>query len=178
MKKYKLKNGKMIVVREGYGEDANRVVRYIERVASESDNLTFGEGEFNTSIEDEARFINECRKSKNALFLLAECEGEIIGCLTFSGGNRPRIKHYGEFGITVLKKYWGFGVGKILINYLIEWAKTFGTIKKINLKVKSDNTKAIALYRKLGFVKEGNISKFFYYGGQFYDVYVMGLEID
>ena len=167
-----------MIVREGNGEDANRVIQYIKRVASESDNLTFGEGEFNITIEEEARFIEASKKSKNGLFLIAECQGEIIGCLTFSGGNRSRIEHYGEFGVTVLRKYWGLGVGKTLINYLIEWAKASGIIKKINLKVKSDNTKAIALYRKLGFVKEGTISRFFYYGGKFYDVYVMGLEID
>ncbi|SHK01153.1 GNAT family N-acetyltransferase [Paramaledivibacter caminithermalis] len=178
MKKYRLKDGKIMIVREGNGKDADRVLQYIKRVACESDNLTFGEGEFNTTLEEEVRFIEECRKSKNSLFLIAEYRGEIISCLTFSGGNRSRIKHYGEFGITVLKKYWGLGVGKTLINCLIKWAKDSGIIRKINLKVKADNTKAIALYTKLGFVKEGAISRFFYHKGEFHDVYVMGLEID
>lgn len=178
MKRYKLKDGKIMIAREGNGADAHRIINYIEKVSSESDNLTFGQGEFNTTIEEEARFIEATKNSKNGLFLIAEYRGEIIGSLTFSGGSRSRIRHYGEFGITVLKKYWGLGVGKILINYLIEWARASRIIKKINLKVKADNTNAIALYKKLGFVQEGTISRFFYHNGEFHDVYVMGLEID
>jgi len=178
MKQYYLKSGKSIIIREGNGNDASRVIEYIERVAGESDYLTFGEGEFNTSIEEEARFIEACRKNQNSLFLIAEWRGEIIGCLTFSGGNHNRIGHYGEFGVTVLKRYWGQGVGRILIRYLINWARASHIIRKINLKVRTDNIKAINLYKKLGFVMEGNISRFFYHKGKFYDVYVMGLEID
>lgn len=178
MKKYKLRNGKVMLIREGKREDAKGVVDYMEKICGESDYLTFGEGEFNTTVEEEARFIDENKRTKNCLFLIAICEGEIIGCLTFSGGNRKRIEHYGEFGVTVLKKYWGLGIGKALINYFIQWARVSGIIKKVNLKVRADNTKAIKLYKRLGFVKEGTISRFFYHGGRFYDVYVMGIEID
>ena len=178
MKKYRLKNGKTMIIREGDGKDSKRVVEYIEFVASESDYLTFGEGEFNTTVEDEERFIDTCKESKNSLFLIGECEGEIVACLTFSGGSRPRIKHYGEFGITVLKSYWGFGIGRAMLEYLIKWAGESNIIKKVNLKVRADNARAIALYKKLGFVMEGAISRFFYYDGKFYDVYAMGLEID
>lgn len=178
MKKYKLRNGKVVVIREGKREDAKAVITYMEKVSGESDYLTFGDGEFNTTVEEEAIFIEDSKKYRNALFLIAVCEDEIIGCLTFSGGNRKRIEHYGEFGITVLRKYWGFGIGKILINYLINWARETGIIKKINLKVRADNIKAIKLYKRLGFIMEGAISRFFYHNGIFYDVYIMGIEID
>lgn len=178
MREYELRNGKVVILREGNGEDARRVIEYIQRVAWESDNLSFGEGEFNTTIEEEARFIESCKKLDNSLFLIAEHRGKIIGCLTFSGGNRPRIEHYGEFGVSTLKQYWGQGLGNILIKYLIDWARENGIIRKINLKVKSDNIRAISIYEKLGFIMEGTISRFFYHKGRFYDVYVMGLEIE
>lgn len=177
MKRYKLKNGQFMIIREANGNDARRIIEYIECVASESDNLTFGEGEFNTTVEDESKFIDTCKESENSMFLIAECNGEIVSCLTFSGGNRPRVRHYGEFGITVLRRYWGLGIGKTMIKYLIKWAHESNIIKKVNLKVRADNTKAITLYKKLGFVMEGTISRFFYHNGKFCDVYVMGLEI-
>lgn len=178
MREYRLKNGRHMVVREGNGDDASGVIKYIQSVASESDYLTFGEGEFNPKVEDEARFIEDCRKLRNSLFLIAEHDDEIIACLTFTGGNRKRVSHFGEFGITVSKKYWGLGAGKIIINYLIKWAEESQIVKKINLKVRTDNFKAIRLYRKLGFVNEGTISRFFYHNNRFYDVYVMGREIE
>lgn len=178
MKQYYLKSGKPIIVREGNGNDASRVIDYMEKVSCESSYLTFGEGEFNTKVEEEASFIEACKKFKNSLFLIAEYQGDIIGCLTFSGGNRLRIRHYGEFGVTVLKKYWGKGVGKILIKYLIQWARDSHIIRKINLKVRADNVRAIRLYRRLGFVMEGNIPRFFYHKDRFYDIYIMGLKIN
>ncbi len=178
MREYRLKNGSRIALREANGDDARRVIRYIQSVASESDYLTFGEGEFNPRLEDEARFIEGCKKLRNSLFIVAEHDGEIIGCLTFTGGNRKRVGHFGEFGITVSRRFWGLGVGKILMKYLINWAEESNIVRKINLKVRSDNLKAIRLYRKLGFVKEGTISRFFYHNNRFYDVYVMGREID
>ncbi|WP_432405967.1 GNAT family N-acetyltransferase [Wukongibacter sp. M2B1] len=178
MKKYKLKNGIIVTLREGNGKDARRVIEYIQRVAGESDNLSFGEGEFNTTVEEETAFIETCKTLDNCIFLIAEHRGRIIGCLTFSGGNRSRLEHYGEFGVSVLKRYWGLGLGRMLIEYLIEWARKTGIIKKINLKVKSDNTRAVNLYEELGFIMEGTISRFFYHKGRFHDVYVMGLEIE
>ncbi|WP_432662066.1 GNAT family protein [Wukongibacter baidiensis] len=178
MKKYRLKNGIFVTLREGKGEDARRVIEYIQRVAGESDNLSFGKGEFNTTVEEEAAFIESCKTLANGLFLIAEHRGKVIGCLTFSGGNRPRVEHYGEFGVSVLKRYWGLGLGGIMIRYLIEWARESGIIKKINLKVKSENIRAVNLYENLGFIMEGTISRFFYHKGRFHDVYVMGLEIE
>ncbi|SHH20388.1 hypothetical protein SAMN02745135_00042 [Caloranaerobacter azorensis DSM 13643] len=40
----------------------------------------------------------------NKLFLIAEIEGEIVGNLSFKGSNRRRLKHAGEFGISVKKR--------------------------------------------------------------------------
>lgn len=178
MREYRLKNGRRIILREANGDDAGRVIKYTQSVASESDYLTFGKGEFNPRLEDEARFIESCNNLRNSLFLIAEDDGEIIGCLTFTGGSRSRVGHFGEFGITVLRRYWGLGLGKILINHLIQWAKETNIVRKINLKVRADNLKAIRLYRKFGFIKEGTISRFFYHNNRFYDVSVMGREID
>ncbi|WP_052045184.1 GNAT family N-acetyltransferase [Caloranaerobacter azorensis] len=84
--------------------------------------------------------------SDNKLFLIAEIEGEIVGNLSFKGSNRRRLKHAGEFGISVKKEYWNMGIASQLIKELIEWAKSSGIIKKINLKVMEDNERAINLY--------------------------------
>lgn len=55
--------------------------------------------------------------------ILAFIEEQLVGQLVFTGGARPRVKHAGEFGITVLKEHWGKRVGSELISYLIKWAK-------------------------------------------------------
>lgn len=113
-----------------------------------------------------------------SLAIIAEVKGKVVGNLNFSGGPRERTSHVGEFGVSVLKEYWGNGTGEELIEYLINWSKGTGIIRKINLRVRNDNTRGIHLYRKLGFIEEGIIRRDFLVNREFYDCLQMGLLID
>jgi len=168
----------MLTIREAKNEDASVILDYVNKVGAETDNLTFGEGGFGISEEEESALINNITKLDNQLMLCAFIDGKLTGQLVFRGGSRPRIRHSGEFGITVLKEHWGKGVGSELINNLIAWAKETQIIKKINLRVRSDNQSAIGLYRKFGFVSEGTISRDLFINGKFYDSIHMGMDID
>lgn len=171
-----LKNGEPYLIRKAEIEDAKAMVAYVNQIAGESDNLTFGPGEFGMTVEDEIAFIDSVNRSDNQLILLAVYEGRIIGNLSFRAGGRPRIAHSGEFGISVLKEFWGNGVAEAVISSLIDWAKEHG-IRKIDLQVRDDNEGAIRLYKKLGFKEEGHISRKFLIDGEFYSVYYMGMEL-
>jgi len=178
MKQIILKNGSAAIIRRANKSDAAAMLEYIDIISRESDFLTFGQGEFDKTIEQEESFIDNISKQSNALFIIVEVEGKIVGNLNFSGGLRPRIRHIGEFGVSVLKEYWGQGIGTKLINYLIEWCKQSGVIRKINLRVRSDNYSAIYMYKKLGFNEEGVVTREFLIKNKFYDCLSMGLLID
>jgi len=177
MKEIKINNGK-IIIRKALEYDANELVNYLDSISKESDYLTFGEGELGRTIEQEEEFIKITNNKNNSLFIVAEMDGKIIGNLNFQAGQRKRIAHTGEFGVSVLKEYWGNGIGKELIKYLIEWSKNSGLIRKINLRVRTDNTIAIKLYKKFGFLEEGIIKRDFLIDNKFYDSLSMGLLID
>jgi RimJ/RimL family protein N-acetyltransferase len=177
MKEINVKN-KKVIIREADKKDAKELIEYLNVIGGESDFLTFGTGEFNKSVEQEQDFIENVLENENALFIIAEVNGKIVGNLNFSGGPRKRTEHSGEFGVSVLKEYWGVGIGKELIEYLINWSKDSGIIRKINLRVRTDNTKGIHLYKKLGFLEEGIIKRDFLINGEFYDSLHMGLLID
>lgn len=178
MKQFKINEETVVIIRKAKISDAKAILEYINTISKESDFLTFGEGEFNKTIEEEELFIDSISKKNNALFIVAEIEGKIVGTLNFSGGARPRVMHTGEFGVSVLKEYWGQGIGTELIKYLIEWCKNSNVIRKINLRVRSDNYSAIHIYKKLGFIEEGVISRAFQVNNIFYDSIIMGLYID
>ncbi|SCG82761.1 acetyltransferase, GNAT family [Proteiniborus sp. DW1] len=178
MKQFKINEETVVIIRKAKISDAKAILEYINTISKESDFLTFGEGEFNKTIEEEELFIDSISKKNNALFIVAEIEGKIVGTLNFSGGARPRVMHTGEFGVSVLKEYWGQGIGTELIKYLIEWCKNSNVIRKINLRVRSDNYSAIHIYKKLGFIEEGVISRDFQVNNIFYDSIIMGLYID
>ncbi|QBD79647.1 GNAT family N-acetyltransferase [Ktedonosporobacter rubrisoli] len=173
-----LKNDLPLTLRLGMPEDAEQLVAYFEQVAGETDFLGFGSSDFGVSVEEEREFLRQYAKDPNSLYLIADVAGEIAGALSFTPGKRLRFKHAGVFGISILRKYWGSGLGSRLLGYLIAWARQNGTIRKINLVVRADNLSAIRLYEKYGFVKEGHIAREIYVRGEFFDSYAMGLKID
>lgn len=173
-----LANHLQLTLRPALPKDAEQVLAYLEQVAGESENLTAGPGEFGISLEQERVFLLHLLELPTSLCLLAELEGEIVGALTFSAEERPRVQHGGEFGMSVLRKHWNQGIGSRMLAYLVEWARQTHVIRKINLRVRVDNLPAIHLYEKYGFVQEGRRTREFYLHGQFIDVFLMGLQLD
>lgn len=58
----------------------------------------------------------------------------------------------------MLKEFWGYGIGKHLLQQTLSWVDTNG-MKKISLNVLETNERAISLYKKYGFETEGILKK-------------------
>ena len=177
-KEIRLKNGEKAIIREAEKADAASILDYISVVADETEYLTFGANEFSHSLKEEEAIIETHRKALNRIFLLAEVGGQIAGLLNVTASMKPRLRHVGEFGITVKKAHWGKGLGAALISGMLEWAKASGMIRKINLIVNEDNLAAIKLYEKFGFEIEGKFRRDIYINGRFCDAFLMGILID
>lgn len=173
---FKLRNGKELMIRKAEENDAEKFLKYFNVVGSETEFLGFGEEGPRVSIEEEREnFKNSTPKN---FFLIAEVEEKIVGsCSISTNEKRIRSIHFGELGIVVLKDYWGLGIGHNLMKTAIELGKNAG-LKKINLDTRIDNEKAIKLYEKLGFKREGIITRGTVINGEFYDLLIMGLEIN
>ena len=52
-----------------------------------------------------------------------------------------------------------------------------GFVRKVNLQVRTDNARAIALYKRKGFAVEGTISRGIFLDDVFFDLHWMGLEL-
>jgi len=167
-----------IKIRKAVKKDASEVVNYLTKIGGETNFLTFGPGELTTSVSDEEVSIEEKRNAVTKVMIVAVVGDKVIGILNFTGGTRSRVLHTGEFGVTVLKDYWGQGIGTAMVKQLIRWAKDSNVVRKINLRVRSDNHRAIHVYEKLGFHHEGLTSRDFYVDGDFYDSIRMGIHID
>ncbi len=178
MKQVQLKNVQELIIRQALPEDALEIIAYIEQISAETENLTFGPGEFGISEEQEVKFIEGLLESDNQVMILAFIGNMLVAHLSFTGGSRPRIRHKGELGISVFQEHWRKGIGTELVKYLLAWAVGTGIIRKVNLRVRSDNTGAIRLYESLDFVYEGTTTREFNVDGKFYDSIHMGIEID
>jgi RimJ/RimL family protein N-acetyltransferase len=157
-------------------EDAQKVIEYVNQVGGESDYLSFGENEFKITVEEEREIIRSYRERDNCLMIAARLGEKIVGLLTFEGGRRERLKHRGEFGLTVSKEYWGMGIGKSLIEYMVETVKKKG-ITRIGLQVRADNERAIKLYSNFGFEIEGRLERFMKIKEKYFDFLQMGIDL-
>ena len=178
MRVYKLRDGSECIIRRAVEKDAAAIVKYSNIVGGESSFLSYGKNEFAYNVDQERQVIREYSDDRNRLFIIVIMNGEISGILTFWGNNRKRLEHWGEFGISVLKKYWNRGIGHSLLDCLINWAQESKCIRKIDLMVREDNYSAINLYEIMGFEIEGKIRRAMKIGDNFYNFLYMGKLID
>ena len=87
------------------------------------------------------------------------------------------MKHRGEFAVSVLKCEWGQGIGSMLLEAIIDFAKNIAHAEIISLEVRSDNERAIKLYEKYGFEKIGCFKGFFKIDGEYVDFELMNLYL-
>lgn len=163
-----------MIYRSPCGDDAAEMIRYLKSVGSESDNLTFGSEGLPVTEEQERKFLSSI--GPNAYVVIAvDDDGRITGDAFLERGPR-RLHHAAELGISTLKEYWGRGIGSRLMEEMIAYAKENG-ITKINLRVRADNERAKALYRKFGFEKEGDDRRMMEIGGEYFDGEHWGLVL-
>jgi L-phenylalanine/L-methionine N-acetyltransferase len=105
--------------------------------------------------------------------LVAVVDGEVVGMIGLHAFSRPRINHRGEIGMMVRDDWHGKGVGKAMMQAVMDLADKWLNLARIELTVFTDNEPAIALYRKFGFEIEGALRKHAFRDGEFADSYVM-----
>ncbi|HDK7137646.1 TPA: GNAT family N-acetyltransferase [Clostridium botulinum] len=154
--------------------DATELSELRVKIDGETEYLDREPGEDLLTPEDFEKLIYEDSIGKKTIFLVAEVEGKIIGFSRCQGSKLSRFRHKAEFGICISKEYWGYGIGRVLLENILIWADAVG-IEKISLTVVQTNTRAIQLYRKYGFVEEGLLIKDrIHKDGNHYNTVMMG----
>jgi len=109
------------------------------------------------------------------LFTLVACsEQEVVGQVglhTFP--HRPRRRHVGQIGMAVRDDWQGKGVGTALLQSVIDLGDNWLNLTRLELEVFVDNTPAVRLYEKCGFMIEGTLVDFAFRDGQYVDCYIM-----
>lgn len=172
-----MKDGTPFLIRPATDEDAQSLIDYLNQIGGESDFLLAGANEFRISVEEEKKFLREMNENPNNLFRIAQCGGEIAGVVSLKALSSKRVAHNCELGVSVRKKYWHQGVGTVLMEAAIDYARTSGTLKVIHLMVFSSNVNAIALYQKLGFVTVGVNKDYIKINGSYQDAVLMNLAL-
>lgn len=140
-------------IREVKKTDARGLLDLFSKLDEETDQMLFEPGERQTSLAQQEAMLENFSSDPKSIFLVAESE-DIEGFCVVAGGKQRRNGHVGSLVIGVQKSSWSRGVGSSLTERALKMAKEAG-ITRTELSVRTDNPMAIVLYKKFGFVVEG-----------------------
>ena len=138
-----------------------KFLKVFNQTHAETDYLLSYPDENSYDPEQEAQFLNDKTNSPDEIEIVAIIDGKIVGSAGIEAvGKKFKLKHRAELGISILKEYWGLGLGKVLMNACIQCAKEAG-YKQLELNVVAENERAVALYKSFGFIEFGRNPKGF-----------------
>lgn len=132
--------------------------------------------EFTTSLPSERieathRFLESFGPDDHVL--VAECQDRVVGMAGLHV-KRGKQRHSGEIGMMVHDQYQGRGVGRKLLQALLDLADTHLGLVRVELEVLADNPRAIRLYESCGFEHEGRKRRAIFRRGGYVDLLIMG----
>lgn len=159
-------------VREAVRGDAAKLVAFFRTLYSETSFMLFEPDEFVVSEEQQRRRIDEMSGSGSGVMLLAEEEDQVIGAIFGNRGMARRNRHCLYVVIGVLEAWNGRGVGRKLMQAQEDWARAHG-IHRLDLTVDAGNQRAIALYERCGYEREGVKRQSRFVAGKYADELLM-----
>jgi ribosomal protein S18 acetylase RimI-like enzyme len=101
----------------------------------------------------------------------------LIGVATLRREAREKIDHKASiFGVYVLPEYRSRGVGRLLMETLIDRAGEIG-LRQVNLSVNNASLEAVSLYESCGFERFGLEKDAMKIGGNYFDAAYMVLRL-
>jgi RimJ/RimL family protein N-acetyltransferase len=146
------KDGRRWTLRPGRPTDGRALARLFADVRTEGRWLITTPGA--VSEPSEAFWIGELIRADESLVLVAEADGDVIGNVLVSVDRGRATEHIGVLSICIAADWRDVGIGTELVAGAQAWARTRG-LRKLSLGVFPDNDRAIAVYERQGFVREG-----------------------
>lgn len=172
------KSGLTVHIRHARPGDAKALTHYQADILAKSRYLIATARDYHGKTAQTKRWIKRKMASQNELVLVAELDSAPIAVLDTATDPRQRLRHVTRFGLTVAPDWQGQGVGHALLSAFIDWAHSHPEISHIRLHVHGENTRARALYRRAGFVVEGEFRDAIRYeDGRYMDEIVMSLAL-
>lgn len=159
-----------VEIRPITAEDIEGFHRAVDVVARERKYLAFLEA---PPLASAREFVLENIAKGNPQFVTI-ADGSVVGWCDVVRESRPIHAHAGVLGMGLLPVYRGRGHGRKLVDASLQAAKLAG-FSRVELTVHADNPRAIALYERVGFIREGIKRRATCIDGRFGDTIMMAI---
>ena len=143
-----------IRIREVEEADAEALIALHMALDHETAFMLFEPGERSPDVEAERDRIRSVRSRSNQTLLVADKGDRLVGYIAVLGGSSRRNRHVGHLVIGVLEAFSGQGIGGALLDAACHWA-TSTHLHRLELTVMAHNQRAIRLYERKEFLREG-----------------------
>ncbi len=170
---FSVKNGNKFLLRKLESKDAKKILEYINIVGGETDFLLFDSKGLGLSLAQEEEILDRNFRHPNSLLIGCFIDEEVVAVANLTVKKRVRINHIASIGISVKKKYWNQGIGTEILSYFVNYSLNNRQIEIIDLRVRTDNFRAIKIYQNMGFEMVGTIPKAIKIDDEYYEHYMM-----
>lgn len=147
-----LKDGRTAWIRSPRDEDIPGMLDYLYTTAGETEFLLrYPEECSKYTPEGEKALFDRVNASNNEAMLVCLVDGKIAGNCQISWSNGIKTRHRAEVAIAIRKAFWNQGIGTRLLRELISIAEENENILQMELEFVEGNSRARALYEKMGF---------------------------
>ena len=172
-----LKQEDAVMIREAQVEDAEALNQLIRTYLQDSDYIPLEVEEFTKTEEETKQWIISLQQASNSLLLVAEHNGQLIGNIDVTGSSKKALQHTAIIGMGISRDWRGCGLGTLLVQHVIDWAKSTDCLEILWLQVYEENKAAVGLYHKHGFEVMGRMPDFIKVGKCYYTNQIMQRQI-
>lgn len=149
---FQLRDGRAAVLRTPREEDAAAMLAFLNRAVGETDFLLSCPEELKDyTPEREQTFLRDMAAAPEQAMLACYVEGKLAGNCQIVRLHGLKQRHRAEVAIALLRDYWGLGIGTRMFEELIALARSLGGVRQLELDFVEGNSRARALYEKMGF---------------------------
>ncbi|MBR4223561.1 MAG: GNAT family N-acetyltransferase [Oscillospiraceae bacterium] len=146
-----LKDGRSAVLASPCADDAADMLSFIIQASGETEFLLMYPEEWEDfTIDREEAFLRGAYDDPDRMMICINIDGRIAGNCLISFNSSIKTGHRASVAIAILESYWGLGIGTLMFGEMIRTARERG-VRQIELDYIEGNTRARALYEKMGF---------------------------
>lgn len=177
------RSGAPVELREAGRRDGARYLEHLTLLVSETPFMLQANLDPISDVHDTKDVLEEYAQRDNCVCIVVARPGPppgkqpILGHASLVGGRSRRTAHAAELAMGVVRAAWGRGLGGLLLDAALTWARASPILTRVGLQVFATNRTALALYRARGFEEEGIMRRYAKWDGRYDDLVGMGIHV-